>query len=198
MTSVTFTVVLNDSVAPTRVVFNSPAALLVVLALSAFYAYLQPLQLKEWLSTKQPQADENRIGAPTRSIPGKGGVVATSSPAADLDPGLGAKAPVAHWPVALAISVICVRPRRASCRRSAPACGCPGVGRASPGRQQRRRPRPPRLPPWAGTRCDLAPALWRSVARVGRLSVRPGRRASPSGSPAPDAKAPRSVPWSIS
>jgi len=64
-----------------------PAALLVVLALSAFYAYLQPLQLKEWLSTKQPQADENRIGAPTRSIPGKGGVVATSSPAADLDPG---------------------------------------------------------------------------------------------------------------
>src|SRR5258705_6439190 len=64
-----------------------PAALLVALALSAFYAYLHPLQLREWLSAKQPQADENRVGAPTRSIPGKDGVLATSSPAADLEPG---------------------------------------------------------------------------------------------------------------
>src|SRR5258705_9684072 len=64
-----------------------PAALLVALALSAFYAYLHPLQLREWLSAKRTAPDENRGGAPGQSIPGKDGVPATSASAVNLDAG---------------------------------------------------------------------------------------------------------------
>jgi ribosomal protein L40E len=62
-----------------------PAALLAAIAVSAFYAYLHPLHVREWLSAKLPPAGENRGGMPTQFIPGTIGVPATSSPAVNLE-----------------------------------------------------------------------------------------------------------------
>ncbi len=60
------------------------AALLAVLAVSAFYAYLHPSQLKDLLSAKPPWAVEHRDGAPTQSATEK---VAVPAPVINVDAG---------------------------------------------------------------------------------------------------------------
>jgi ribosomal protein L40E len=62
------------------------AALLAVLGVSAFYAYLHPSQLKDLLSAKPPWAVEDRDRAPTQSTTEKVGPELTS-PVISIDPG---------------------------------------------------------------------------------------------------------------
>jgi hypothetical protein len=75
------------------------AALLAVLAVSAFYAYLHPSQLKNLLSAKPPWAVEDRDGAPTQSATEKVGALAITSPVINVDAGTASAAgPAAGTP----------------------------------------------------------------------------------------------------
>lgn len=61
-----------------------PVVLLIAVALSAYHVYLNPLQLREWLSATMAPANEYPGGLRTQSVPGTIGVPASSAPPADL------------------------------------------------------------------------------------------------------------------